>query len=88
VTASDICERARIAYDLGIDPIDYAETELSALIGIHLELASMCADLDVPPPEGTLTVGAMSCRILGVLLEFGWKAPELDAGRTPPEVTQ
>ena len=26
----------------------------------------MCADLDVPPPEGTLTVGAMACRILGV----------------------
>jgi len=77
MTTSDICERARIAYDLGIDPIDYAETELSALIGIHLELASMCADLDVPPPEGTLTVGAMVCRILGSLMDAGWTPPAL-----------
>ena len=72
---TDICERARIAYDLGISPIDYAETELATLIGVHLGLASMCADLDVPAPEGTLTVGAMSRRILGSLLDAGWTPP-------------
>ena len=48
---SDICERARIAYDLGIDPVDYAETELTTLIGVHLGLASMCADLGVDAPQ-------------------------------------
>jgi len=74
---TDICERARIAYDLGIDPIDYAETELTVLIGVHLSLASMCADLDVPAPEGTLTVGAMARRILGSILDAGWKPPEV-----------
>lgn len=77
MTTSDICERARIAYDLGIDPVDYAETELSVLIGVHLGLAAVCADLDVTAPEGTLTVGAMSRRILGSLLDAGWVPPEV-----------
>jgi hypothetical protein len=76
---TDICERARIAYDLGIDPIDYAETELAALIGVHLGLAQVCADLGVNAPEGTLTTGAMARRILGSLLDAGWKAPEVTA---------
>ena len=75
---SDICERARIAYDLGVNPVDYAEAELTTLIGVHLNLASLYADLEVDPPAGTLTVGAMSRRILGSLLDAGW---------TPPEVT-
>ena len=75
---TDICERARIAYDLGINPVDYAEAELATLIGVHLSLASMCADLDVPAPEGTLTVGALSRRIVAAFWDAGW---------TPPEVT-
>jgi len=74
---TDICERARIAYNLGIDPIDYAETELATLIGVHLGLASMYADLGVNAPVGTLTVGALARRILGSILEAGWKAPEV-----------
>jgi len=74
---TDICERARIAYDLGIDPIDYAETELTTLIGVHLSLASVCADLGVDAPVGTLTTGAMSRRILGSLLDAGWTPPEV-----------
>ena len=36
---TDICERARIAYDAGINPIDYAEAELTVLIGVHMGLA-------------------------------------------------
>ena len=74
---TDICERARIAYNAGIDPIDYAETELSTLIGVHLGLASVCADLGVSAPVGTLTVGALSRRVLGSLLDAGWTAPEV-----------
>lgn len=76
---TDICERARIAYDCGISPIDYAEAELTVLIGVHLGLASVCADLGVTAPAGTLTTGAMSRRILGAILDAGW---------TPPEVTR
>lgn len=74
---TDICERARIAYDAGIDPIDYAEAELTVLIGVHLSLASVCADLGVDAPPGSLTVGAMSRRIIGNLLDAGWRAPEV-----------
>ena len=74
---TDICERARIAYNADIDPIDYAETELAALIGVHLGLASVCADLGVDVPVGTLTVGALSRRVLGSLLDAGWTAPEV-----------
>jgi hypothetical protein len=73
----DICERARIAYDLGIDPLDYAERELSELIGVHLGLAAVCAELNVSVPTGTLSVEAMCRRILGSLLDAGWTAPEV-----------
>ena len=74
---SDICERARIAYQAGIDPLDYAEAELTGLIGVHIELASVCADFGVSAPAGTLTVGAMARRILGSLMDAGWKPPEV-----------
>jgi hypothetical protein len=84
MTSNEICERARIAYDLGIDPVDYAETELTTLIGAHLGLASICADLEISPPAGTLTTGAMSRRILGSLLDAGWTPP---AVASEPEVT-
>jgi hypothetical protein len=73
----DICERARIAYSVGVDPLDYAEYELTTLIGVHLGLAEVCADLDIAVPEGSLTVGAMSRRIMGALLDAGWKAPKV-----------
>ena len=76
---NDICEHARIAYQAGIDPLDYAEAELTGLIGVHIELASVCADFGVSAPAGTLTVGAMARRILGSLMDAGW---------TPPEVTR
>ena len=75
---TDICERARIAYNAGVNPIDYAEAELNTLIGVHLNLASLYADMEADPPAGTLTVGSMSRRILGAILDAGW---------TPPEVT-
>lgn len=74
---TDICERARIAYDLGVNPVDYAEAELTTLIGVHVGLASLYADLEVDPPVGTLTVGAMTRRILGSLLDAGWIPPEV-----------
>ena len=77
MTTPDICERARIAYDCGISPIDYAEAELTVLIGVHLGLASVCADLGVDAPPGSLTTGAMARRILGSILDAGWTPPEV-----------
>jgi len=82
MTTSDICERARIAYDLGIDPIDYAETEVALLIKAHFADAEaagtgLCSG-------SHLTIAAMSRRILGLLLNSDWQAP---ARWTPPEVT-
>ena len=74
---NDICEQARIAYQAGIDPADYAEAELTGLIGVHIELASMLADFGVDAPAGALTVGAMARRILGSFMDAGWQPPEV-----------
>ena len=64
---------------LDVHVIDYAEAELTILIGVHLGLAQVCADLGVDAPPGSLTTGAMARRVLGNLMDAGW---------TPPEVTK
>jgi hypothetical protein len=69
-----IGEAARLAYDAGIDPVSYAEHEITALIGIHRQLAGHCAALGLAP-DGDLSEGAMSCRIIGLLLNAGWLLP-------------
>ena len=46
---TDICEHARIAYQAGINPLDYAEAELTRLIGVHIELASVVRRLRSGP---------------------------------------
>jgi hypothetical protein len=74
VTASDIGEAARIAYAAGIDPVSYAEGEITALIGIHRQLAGHCAAAGLTP-DGDLSEGAMSRRILGLLMNADWKPP-------------
>ena len=80
---TDICERARIAYQAGINPVDYAEAELTVLIGVHMGLAEVCADLGVTAPAGSLTVGAMARRILGAVLEAGWVPPSVTSEPEP-----
>ena len=74
MTAPDIGEAARLAYDAGIDPVSYAEHEITALIGVHRQLAGHCAAAGLAP-DGDLSEGAMSCRILGLLLSAGWSPP-------------
>ena len=74
MTTSDIGEAARIAYAAGIDPVSWAEGEICGLIGVHVELVRLNIDLGLKP-DGDLSVGAMSRRILGLLLNSGWSAP-------------
>ena len=82
MTTSDIGEPARLAYAAGIDPIAWAEAEICALIGVHAELIKLNLDMGVDP-GGDLSVGAMTRRILGLLLNSGWSAP---GGTEIPEV--
>ena len=74
MTTSDIGEAARLAYAAGVDPIAWAEAEICALIGIHAELVKLNIDMGVEPGED-LSAGAMTRRILGLLLNSGWSAP-------------
>ena len=74
MTTSDIGEPARLAYAAGVDPIAWAETEICALIGVHAELIKLNLDMGVDP-GGDLSMGAMTRRILGLLLNSGWSAP-------------
>lgn len=74
MTTPDIGEAARIAYAAGIDPIAWAETEITALIGVHAELVKLNTDMGMEP-GGDLSAGAMSRRILGLLLNAAWVAP-------------
>lgn len=69
MTTSDIGEAARLAYAAGIDPIAWAEGEITALIAAHRELAPLHGR------AGDLSDGAMSRRILGLLLNADWTAP-------------
>ena len=74
MTTSDIGEAARLAYAAGVDPIAWAEAEICALIGIHAELVKLNIDMGVEPGED-LSAGAMTRRILGLLMNAGWTAP-------------
>ena len=71
MTTPDIGEPARLAYAAGIDPIAWAEHEITALIGVHRELVKLNTDMGVEP-GGDLSDGAMSRRILGLLMNAGW----------------
>jgi hypothetical protein len=81
VTSPDINEAARIAYDCGVSPVDYAEHEITTLIGIHRQLAGMYAAEGLTS-DGDLSEGAMSRRIIGLMLNAGWRIP---AGYDPLE---
>jgi hypothetical protein len=69
-----IGEAAQLAYAAGIDPVSYAEGEITTLIAVHRQLAAHCAAAGLTP-DGDLSEGAMSRRILGLLLNADWKPP-------------
>ena len=74
MTTPDIGEAARLAYAAGVDPIAWAEAEVCALVGVHRELVKLNTDMGIEP-GGDLSDSAMSRRILGLLLNAGWKFP-------------
>ena len=68
---NDIDFLAAFAYSTGQDPIDYAaENVIRAHIDAHLHQAAYPGDVD-PATD------SLSRRILGDLLDAGWKAPEV-----------
>ena len=75
--AEDISELARISYDAGIDPIDYAEGEILTLIEAHanVAVARILNPASLPGYPLKVTPEALTRRILGVLLDAGWTAP-------------
>jgi hypothetical protein len=76
-----IGEAAQLAYAAGIDPVSYAEGEITTLIAVHRQLAAHCAAAGLTP-DGDLSEGAMSRRIIGLMLNAGWRIP---AGYDPLE---
>ena len=67
----DIDFLARFAYSTGQDPIDYAaENVIRAHIDAHFTPDTFPGDVD---PATT----ALSRRIVGDLLDAGWRAPEV-----------
>lgn len=77
MSGSDISDLARISYEAGIDPVDYAECEIETLIKAHARIAaSRAAAPDVFPAYPIdLTIAALVRRILGNLLDAGWQPP-------------
>ena len=70
--SNDLGVLAQIAYAAGIDPIDFAEEQVAILIGIHAVEAGADPGVFLSPE-----LIAFACRVLGVLFEAGWKAPEV-----------
>lgn len=84
MTTPDITESARIAYEAGITPLDYAEHEIAVLLDAHAKTAAFCARngyqqlVDTSPP-------VVSRRVIGLLLAAGWEVP--GGIEIPEEVT-
>ena len=73
----DINALARIQYESGIDPIDFAEGEVTLAIRTHatVALSRATAPGTFPIYSPDLSLEALARRILGALLDAGWNAP-------------
>lgn len=73
----DINALARISYESGIDPIDYAEGQILLLMKAHgrVMLARTLNPAAFPGFGIELTPEALARRIIGNLLDAGWTAP-------------
>jgi hypothetical protein len=67
--SNDLGVLAQIAYDAGIDPIDFAEEQVAVLVTIHEAIAKGMFPGVQRGPEVTAR------RILGALLDAGWQPP-------------
>lgn len=73
----DINGLAKVAYEAGVDPLLWAEKLVGELIDVHLEVM-VAREADPKAFPGfpiELTLGALSRRILGDLLDAGWTPP-------------
>jgi hypothetical protein len=78
--SSDIAFLARFAYAHGTDPLDYAiEHVIQTHITVYLTVcASRYADPSTfPGYDPELSVAVLSRRILGDLMDAGWRPPEV-----------
>jgi hypothetical protein len=75
----DISALARLSYDMGVDPIDYAERQIRIHIEVHQTVVASraVAPETFPGFSPDLSLDALARRILGNLLDAGWKAPEV-----------
>jgi len=74
---SDIGALARMAYEHGENPLDYAERQLEILITVHLMvMAARSEDVaSFPGYPADLGFASLARRILGDLLDAGWTMP-------------
>ena len=77
MSTNDLGVLAQIAYAAGITPLDFAEEQVTIQLGVYMTVVTAREELE--PLLGTVDVspGAMARRILGGLLDAGWKAPEV-----------
>jgi hypothetical protein len=69
---TDISLLAQVAYGTGIDPITYATVNV-----IEAHIVAHLAGRGVLCMDDTRAIQALSCRILGDLMDAGWKTPEV-----------
>jgi hypothetical protein len=71
---ADMTEAARLAYDAGVSPVEYAEGEVGLLLRVHAWTAAYCTATGTATTVD-LTVAGLARRILGLLLNAGWEPP-------------
>jgi hypothetical protein len=75
--STDMDYLARLAYELGQDPVTYAEKTTRALIDAHMAVAAARAENPRTFPGYCipLTTDALAGRIVAWLLDAGWSPP-------------
>jgi len=71
----DLGVLAQLAYDAGIDPIDFAEEQVTLQLGVYLAITIGREALEPLLGPVDVSVPAMARRILGALLDAGWQPP-------------
>jgi len=72
---SDLGVLARLAYQAGIHPLDFAEEQVALQVGVYMALLAAGDDFGIHLDPSRMTAGAVACRILGALLDAGWEPP-------------
>lgn len=69
---------ARHAYESGTDPVAHAEKRVATVIEVNLQVIGgrFCDPEAFPLYSRDTGTGALSRRILGLLLDLGWTPPD------------